>query len=291
MKTPKLVSALVGAAVLVAAFSTSASAGSFILSGTDADDHGFANGSGNQDGWLYMQKALENISTSTGLTNGNKTVVNLGSSGGTALAAATSAFSLSSLVSAGWNFVNIDSVSALTDFFNGMGGTNINNAGILMMDSGSDNVFGGSDLSERSVFTTFASTIDGFLNTGGGLFSQSNGYGFLSALIPGAIAVDEFDTGISLTAAGNTAFPGLTNADLGSGPYHNAFANFGAVPVLGTSDFTGNAIIIGASAGSITNPGGGGTPTSVPEPTSAFGLLVVGALGAAAKRKKQTVDA
>jgi hypothetical protein len=64
-----------------------------------------------------------------------------------------------------------------------------------------------------------------------------------------------------LTAAGNTNFPGLTNADLGAGPYHNRFVGFSSIPMLGTSNATGNAIIIGGTGGSITNPGGSVTRT------------------------------
>jgi len=36
-------------------------AGPFILAGTDADDHGSATASANVDGWLFMQKVLENL--------------------------------------------------------------------------------------------------------------------------------------------------------------------------------------------------------------------------------------
>ena len=39
--------------------SSSAFAGPFILAGTDADDHGFVAAGANQDGWLFMQRALE----------------------------------------------------------------------------------------------------------------------------------------------------------------------------------------------------------------------------------------
>ena len=57
-------------------------AGPFILAGTDADadDHGSATASANVDGWLFMQKVLENLAPA--VTNGNKTVVSLGSNPG-----------------------------------------------------------------------------------------------------------------------------------------------------------------------------------------------------------------
>lgn len=53
-----LISTLIATGAL---FVSVAQAGPFILAGTDADDHGFANASGNQDGWFFMQRALENL--------------------------------------------------------------------------------------------------------------------------------------------------------------------------------------------------------------------------------------
>ena len=81
--------------------SSAAFAGPFILAGTDADDHGSVDGGVNQDGWFFMQRALENLATD--VTNGNMTVAFLGSTS-SALTAATSAFNLSSL--ANTNIVN-----------------------------------------------------------------------------------------------------------------------------------------------------------------------------------------
>lgn len=250
--------------------SSSAFAGPFILAGTDADDHGFANASGNQDGWFFMQRALENIGA--GVTNGNKVVTILGSTS-TAATAANSAFSLSSLVGAGWT-VNTVSTSDFAGFFGGTNIFNINNAGILMMDS-DGNVSGGVS---GAAFVPYASTIDTFVGGGGGLFSQSNGYQWLTALLPSVVVTNEFDTGISLTAAGNTAFPGLTNADLSAGPYHNRFNGFSPIPVLGTSNNSGNAIIIGGTAGSITNP--------IPEP-GVMALMGLGLAGLAVTRRRK----
>lgn len=262
----------------VMAFSGSAVAGPFILAGTDADDHGSFSGGVNQDGWFFMQRALENLSTSAGLTNTLKRVVNLGSSG-SALAAATSAFNQSSLATSGWTFVNVDTDAAITNFFNGSGTDNINNTSLIMMDSG-DHVGGGSSNSERAIFTANATVIDTFLGAGGGLFSQANGYGWVSALLPSLTVNLGGGSGISLTAAGGTAFPALTNADLSSGPFHNRFENFGTIPVLGTANDNGDAVIIGSSGGSITDP------DQVPEP----GMIAIFAIGLAglgfARRKR-----
>lgn len=268
MKLKTLI-ASVGAALL----SVSAFAGPFILAGTDADDHGSASATVNQNGWLFMQKALENIASN--VTNGKKTVAVLGSTS-TAGTAANSAFNLSSLAGT-WSVQNI-AISSFANFFGGVSAVNISTVGILLMDSGSNNVSGGVD---GSNFVPYAAGIDSFLGTGGGLFSQANGYQWLAALLPSATVTGESNSGISLTAAGNSNFPGLTNADLSAGPYHSRFNNFGATPILGTSNATGNAIIIGGVVGSISNPG------VVPEPGSLL-LVGIGLFGLlCAYRKKQ----
>ena len=243
-------------------------AGPFIFSGTDSDDHGSASGGANQDGWLFMQKALENLAPA--ITNSNKVVTILGSTGDAA-DAANSAFNLSSLAGAGWTVQTVSTANFAT-FFGAGGG--LANAGILMMDSG-DNVFGGVD---GSAFVPYATAINTFLGNGGGLFSQGNGYDWVSTLVPGLTVTDVGGGGVftslSLTASGSAAFPGLTNGDLSTGPWHNYFTGTGAIPILATAPFGGvdRALIIGARSGSITDPGGPGA--GVPEPAS---LLLLGA--------------
>ncbi|SEL15204.1 PEP-CTERM protein-sorting domain-containing protein [Colwellia chukchiensis] len=258
-------------------FNFTALGGPIILAGTDADDHGGATATANLTGWLFMQRVLENLASAASLTNGHLNVVNLGSSG-SALNAATSAFGFSSLAGT-WSFTNIDGDAAITDYFAGNGAVNINNTGIIMMDSGS-HVSGGSSVSERNLFTTNAGIIDTFLANGGGLFSQSNGYAWVNALLPGLTIVNGGGTGANLTAAGMAAFPGLTNGDLTSGPRHNRFSNIGGLTVLAT-DNSGIAVIIGTNAGSITNPG-----QTVPEPTT-LAIFALGLLGLASRRVKK----
>lgn len=270
-------------ALLMGALGSKSYAGPFILSGTDADDHGFVSGGANMDGWLFMQKVLENLAP--GVTNGNKKVVALGSSAGTALSAATSAFTLSTLPGLGWTFASVDGVTDITDFFSGAGTHNTSNTGIIMMDS-AGNTSGGTSGTELAVFTANAAAIDSFLGAGGGLFSQSNGYGWVSVLVPGLTTPGAGDTGIALTAAGMAAFPGLTDADLSAGPFHNYFAGIGAIPVLGVDSGgsgAGTPVIIGSSGGSVSDP-----DPVVPEPAS-IALFSLGAmgLGVVARRRKQ----
>lgn len=270
------------AAVAVLAAAGAAQAGPFILAGTDADDHGFAQGGANQDGWLFMQRALENIAP--GVTNGNKQLVILGSSTGNALTAAQSAFNLSSLVAAGWTVTTVDGVANITSFLQG----GLSGAGIVMMDSGA-NTGGGISGAELSAVASNASFLNSFLGAGGGLFSQANGYNWLSTLLPTLQVTNDSNTGLALTSAGNAAFPGLTNADLSAGPWHNGFNNVGALSVLavGTGTDAGVNVIIGSAGGSITNPDP--PPVSgIPEPsTYALMLAGLGAVGWMVRRRRQ----
>jgi hypothetical protein len=263
---------LLAASLLMA--SSTAFAGPFILAGTDADDHGSVSGGVNQNGWLFMQRALENIGA--GVTNGKTTVAILGSTF-TAANAANSAFDLSSL-NATWDRANI-AVTDFSAFFSGAGAVNINTVGILMMDSAS-NVTGGV---AGSTFTPYASIINSFVGAGGGLFSQANGYDWLTALLPAVSVTVDQNSGLVLTADGNTAFPGLTNADLSAGPWHNWFDGFSPIPTLATGFGNGltRSVIIGGTGGSITNPG-----RSVPVPGS-LTLLGAGLLGLGALSRKR----
>ena len=273
-----------GAALLACA---SAQAGPFILSGTDADDHGSFSAGVNQDGWLFMQRAIENIGV--GVTNGNKTVYVLGSTngGGTtdAYDAATSAFTQSSLVGAGWTIAYVDGAAAITTFLQGGAA----GAGLIMMDSGS-NVGGGITAAEIAAVTANASFLNSFVGSGGGLFSQANGYDWLSALLPSVTVNDLQTTGLSLTAAGASAFPGLTNADLSAGPYHENFTNIGNLPVLATGigAFSSLNVILGAATGSITDPGTPPVTPAIPEP-STYALMLAGlaSVGWMARRRRR----
>ena len=266
---------LTAAATAALLMGSAAQAGPFILAGTDADDHGSVSGGVNQNGWEFMQKSLQFLAP--GVTTGNKKVTILGSTG-FALTAASSAFNLSTLVGAGWTVQTI-SVGNFNTFF-GAGG-NLG-TGILMMDSGG-NVGGGV---AGSNFNPHSAAIDAFLGAGGALFSQANGYSWLSTLVPGLSVINESGSLLSVTPAGTAAFPGLSNADLSSGPWHNTFLNTGSLSVfataadVGASSF-GRAVVIGGATGSITNPG------NVPEPASlALVALALAAAGTAAKRKR-----
>lgn len=267
------------AAVLAASLIGSvAHAGPFILAGTDADEHGSFAAGANQDGWLFMQLALQNIAAGSSLTNMNRQVVALGSEG-LALTAAQSAFNGSTLAASGWSFRSIATLD------NASFASAVMTGSIIMLDSGS-NIPGGRTTAEEAVLTANAVALNNFVGAGGGLFSQAGTYGWLSSLVPGlAVSTAQF-SGLALTGAGSAAFPGLNNGDLSAGPYHQNFTNVGLIPVLATgigAQSTLN-VIIGAAGGSFVNPD---PVTAVPEPET-YVLMLAGlaAIARIARRRK-----
>ena len=157
-----------------------------------------------------------------------------------------------------------------------------------MIDSG-DNVGGGISSAEEAILTANAAAINAFVGAGGGLFAQASDLGWLAALVPG-IVVTDIGTGgdgsaLLLTAAGTAAFPGLTNGDLSSGPWHHYFSGYSPLSLLAEST-GGFDVVIGGVGGSITDPG----PVGVPEPLTVT-LFGAGLAGAAALRRRKAKKA
>jgi hypothetical protein len=307
---------LIALAVSIALFGLAgaASAGPIIISGTDADDHGFVNVGGNQSGWAYMQSALQNVGGQ--VTNGNMLAVCIGCNASSAGAAFNSAFDLSTLPGAGWTRTTLTAAADITNFMtNAAPGTlaqpNISQAGIIYMPTASANVGGGITTAQLAPVNANAAALNAYVAAGGGLFTQDQcpcyvggGYGWLTTLLPGIVLHGDVDGTIAnsgsltRTAAGIAAFPGISDALLsGATPWHDWFSgNFGGLSVLVTgpafSPFPtqiAGAVVLGGGAGTVIQCGQPGQPACpTPEPATLLllgsGLLTLGGLAWSRRR-------
>lgn len=268
---------------------STAQAGPVIIDGTDANDHGSAT-TVNQNGWLYMQRALENLATNVNPLAA-KVVVDIGATSSDARNSITSAFNLSTLPGLGWSLTHVDGAAAVDAW---LAGLSTSNTGILYLTT-FGLASGDADAAERTAINNRAAEINNFVGgagnatLGGALFAQgevgTGAFGWLSTLIPGISFTDVGGGGIgtdmTLTPAGTVAFPGLTNTDLaGADPWHGYFSgNLGGLSVLATApDSQGvtRNVIIGGGAGTILQcgePGQPPCPRTVAEPSAALLIL------------------
>ena len=155
------------AAVSAAILSAPAMAGPIIIAGTDADDHGSVSLGVNQDGWKFMQLAVERITAA--VTNTNTSFVCIGCNPGEAQTAFTSAFGLAAKP-AGWTTTSLTAIADITNFFNGTGTVNVNNTGAIYMPSEQGDVGGGITAAQQAALS--GAGINTFVSNGGGLFTQ-----------------------------------------------------------------------------------------------------------------------
>lgn len=248
------------------ALPATASAGPVILGGDDLTDHGQQNAGNNEEGWLYMEKAIGNLKPNVTRSNDNS-IAALGSAPGDPAAVTDAGAAIRAAA---------DKNGMTVRYFNGA--DEINNAFASIRDgsyrpaiiwvSGDGE---GNDLSdtgcegpgtEGEAVTNNASTIDAFVSQGGGLMSHGSCYPWLTALLPSVTTVDGgASDDLFLTAEGQSAFPGLSDADINAGPWHNHFeGDFGGLQVLARSstidDSTGTdaAVILGGAAVNIVKP-------------------------------------
>jgi PEP-CTERM motif len=291
--------ALIAAASVALLIGSAAHAGPVIIDGTDAEEHHSSTpGVVNTGGWLYFQKGFENLLPQVG--NGNTVAVCLGCTGNTQSAFA-SAFDLAAKP-AGWTRETIDGAALITSYFAGTLSRTLANTGLIYIPTGG-NTLGGIAGDELGVINLNAVAINNFVGgagnplTGGGLFAHGEGFtpgawGWLTTLIPGIAAIESGGgANLSLTPAGNTAFPGLTNADVNQGtPWHNHFeGSLGGLQAL-VVDTAGRAVVIGGGAGTVIGCGQTGQPAcpTVPEPGSLplLALAGLGLVAAGARRRK-----
>ena len=271
-------------AVVGIALASQAWAGPIILGGDDLTDHGSRTATGNQNGWLYIQLAINNL-LGTQTRSGTLTtdIVALGSAANPTFNSGNAGGAIGSAANVLGKSVSFyDGAVAINQFFVDLAAGTVNPRVIWLAGTGAQNDL---DTSEGAALTSNAAAINTFVTSGGGVMSHGSGvdaYGWLSALLPGISEIGGCSSlGATLTAAGNAAFPGLTNANVDSnaGPCHSHFeGNFGGLTTLAL-DGSGRSYIIGGGAGTVIQCGlAGQPPCKIPEP-EVFHLLGIGLLG------------
>ncbi len=223
---------LVGVLVIVALLGLSArpaaaAGGPVILGGDDLTDHGGRDTATNVnlEGWLYLEKALENIKPSVTRPGNNGSIAALGSTDSTNTSADAGAAMHFAAQDAGSGIpvTYYDGGPAMEQFFADLRSGVAKPAIIWIAGNGSSNDLS-SDASEPQALVNNATTIGDFVNSGGGLMSHGSEYGWLFGLFPNASAPPGGASGdLELTPQGTAAFPGLTNSDVNAGPWHNSF--------------------------------------------------------------------
>lgn len=286
------------ASVLFAGVSLSAIAGPIIIGGDDLTDHGNNLGAGgaNQQGWKYIELAITDLNSSQTRGGAITTdIVALGSAfadytsihSGNAGAAIGSAAN-----AAGLSVTFVDTAAAITQFFIDLAAGTINPKILWIAGTGAANDL---DSAEGVALANNAAAINTFGASGGGIMAHGSGttaFGWLSALLPGIDFTGACNSsGATLTAAGQAAFPGLSDSDINSsaGPCHNTFSgNLGGLTVL-ARDGLQRALIIGGGTGTVIRCGQPGQPPCPTVPTpGTMPLLGLGLLGliAGLRRRK-----
>lgn len=251
--------------MLVGAGSALAVGGPVILGGDDLTDHGSADPvTGDlQDGWLYMEKAIANISPKVGRPNDGsiaalgsaEDLVALDDNAGAAIGRAAAKNGLSATY--------YDGETAIRGFFTQLQAGLVKPRIIWIAGDGAANDLRdlGPGDNEYQALIDNAGAINDFVNAGGGLMSHGTARvygipandggtpldptddipavpGWLTTLLPGIEVVDNgAGTGdLTLTPAGIAAFPGVTDPNVGAGPWHNHFrGDLGGLEVLAVS--------------------------------------------------------
>lgn len=280
------------AAALLAASSV-ATAGPVILGGDDLTDHGSRSPAGaNLEGWLYIEKAVSNVLSGTTRAGVISTdIVALGAAANPTFTSGNAGGAIGSVANVLGRSVTFFDDADIDTFFASLASGAINPSMIWLAGTGAVNDL---DNAGGVRLTNNAAAINTFVSSGGGLMAHGSGsaaYGWLSALLPGINEVNGCNSsGATLTAAGQAAFPGLTNNDVNSnaGPCHSHFTgDFGGLQTL-AFDGDQRSYIIGGGANTVIQCGQPGqppcSPNDVPEPGS-LPLLVLAGLAAALARR------
>lgn len=272
--------ALAAAAAVAFALSAGTHAGPVVIGGDDLNDHGSWDGSANLAGWLYIQNALASLIPQVTLSGNDGTIVVLGSDPA----------GLTVTSSDGCGAVNfpaqaltpapavtcIEGDVAITAYLAGVASGTNRPAVIVHPGNGVGNDV---DALEEAAWAAGATTIADYVAAGGGLLAHEGDFTWLSALLPGIVVEPSClaDPGATLTAAGSTAFPTLTDADINAGPCHASFSgDFGGLQVLANDGSVPPLpFILGGGSGTTFE----GTPMSIPALNPWMLALLAGLLG------------
>ncbi|MGI8982245.1 MAG: calcium-binding protein [Pirellulaceae bacterium] len=232
--------------------------GPVFIDGGDRDDHGFFSG-GNQNGWKFIQQAVQFVRTGSFNTGTVKDVLIIGANGSTASAAIASALGVLGYTS--------DTVTGVGPGAMQIGGVNFNNYKLIYVPS-DGNTAGGITQSQLNALNLRKVDVQNFVRSGGGVVALTeealtNAYGWLELPLPFTV-FDNFETVMFQTPALAAAGFSITNAELSAGtPTHNAFSGppgFNGLDIF-VVDPQNEVITLGQ--GAINQTVGGGPTTQI----------------------------
>ena len=238
--------------------------GPVFIDGGDRDDHGSFSAGANQNGWKFIQQAVQFVRTGSFNPGTIKDVLIIGANGSTASAAIGSALSVLGYSS--------DTVTAVGPGAMQIGGVNFGNYKLIYVPSNEESPFnntpGGITNPQLAALNARKADIQAYVKTGGGIVALTEqdsvgAYGWLELPLP-FVTFPNFETVMvqdpNLAAAGFS----ITNAELSAGtPSHNGFSGppgFNGLDVF-VRDDDGQVVTLGQ--GPINDSIGGGPTTQI----------------------------
>ena len=227
-----------------------AAGGPVVLDGTDSGLHGSASAGVPQGAWLYMQKGIEALYAALpsgyAAADNNKIAV-VGAADSTADRNNCGGAAHYIAATLGKTADYYEGAAAISGLMTQLAaGTNKYSVLWLVEQGWCGN---GMDTAEAAVLTANASAIASHVNRGGGLFAQSQSYGWLSALFPTLSRTAGSGSSPIFTTSGSALFGGIASSNIAN-PWHNSFTDSsGTLPldVLAYQSDTTPVIIGGAS--------------------------------------------
>jgi uncharacterized repeat protein (TIGR01451 family) len=273
--------------------------GPVILGGDALTANGSYNGTDNLGGWLYLQRALENVNPRVTRAN-DGSIAALGSSDSSATSNNAGGAIRHAALEAGIPVTYYNGDEQIQAFFDQLAAGTANPR-IIWIPSSENEVPNSLNFCSGTVDETVPSegqvlennddALAAFVNSGGGLVSHGPCYDWLPALLPDIQTPEPCDgacESLYLTAQGQSALPGVTDDDVFE-PWFNYFdGDLGGLDVLGRSNdfiFQGSQLrAAGRPPRSETDPaviiGGGAPPADLaitksddPDPVSVGGEL------------------